>query len=80
MADMFSIHHLVAAETSSICPARDDILQEVIHELGSAKNNEHELSNVSTSEVCLTLNPKLHEAEGLYPILPRTQCGQADLR
>lgn len=67
MADIFSIHHLVAAETAFVCPNRDDILQEVILELGSAKNNESELMSVSSSEICLTLNPKLHEAEGLCP-------------
>ena len=64
MADIFSIHHLVAAEAPFVSPNRDDILQEVIHELGSAKNNESELRGVSNSEICLTLNPKLHEAEG----------------
>lgn len=66
MADIFSIHHLVAADTSAICPTRDDVLQEVIRELGSVKNNENELMNVSNSELCLTLNPKLHESEGTY--------------
>ena len=64
MSDIFSVHHLVAADVSYICPSRDDILQEVIRELGNVKNNENELRNVSTSEICLTLNPKLHEAEG----------------
>ena len=64
MADIFAIHHLVAADASYICPTRDDILQEVITELGSVKNNESELMNVSKSEISLTLNPKLHEAEG----------------
>ena len=67
MADIFSIHHLIAAETSYICPNQDDMLREVIRELGSAKNNETELmhaSNASTSEICLTLNPKLHDLEG----------------
>ncbi|KAL6714096.1 iqgap-related protein [Lecanora helva] len=64
MADIFSVHHLVAADASQICLGnRDDILQEVIRELGSVKNNENELMNVSTSEICLTLNPKLHETE-----------------
>ena len=68
MTDIFSIHHLVAGDVSYICLGnRDDILQEVIRELGSAKNNEHELMNVSTSEICLTLNPKLHETEGKQP-------------
>ena len=64
MADIFAIHHLVVADASTMCPSRDDILQEVVRELGSAKNNESELQNVSGSEICLTLNPKLHEAEG----------------
>lgn len=64
MADIFSIHHLVVADQSYLCPGHDDLLREVIRELGSAKNNENELMNVSTSEICLTLNPKLHEAEG----------------
>ncbi len=64
MADIFAVHHLVAADASYICPTRDDILQEVIRELGSVKNNESELMNVSKSEISLTLNPKLHEAEG----------------
>ncbi|KAL9132248.1 MAG: hypothetical protein Q9217_000052 [Psora testacea] len=66
MADIFSVHRLVAAEAPFICPNRDDILQEVIHELGNAKHNESELMGVSTSEICLTLNPKLHEAEGKH--------------
>ena len=64
MADIFSVHHLVAAETSHMCPNHEDTLREVIRELGSAKNNEYELMNVSSSEICLTLNPKLHNVEG----------------
>lgn len=64
MADIFAVHHLVAAGASYICPTRDDILQDVVRELGSVKNNENELMNVSKSEISLTLNPKLHEAEG----------------
>lgn len=64
MADIFAVHHLVAADASYVCPTRDDILQEVIRELGSVKNNENELMNVSKSEISLTLNPKLHETEG----------------
>ncbi|MCJ1383548.1 hypothetical protein MMC17_006662 [Xylographa soralifera] len=63
MADIFSVHHLIAAETQCICPNQDDILRDVIRELGSAKNNENELMSVSTSEICLTLNPKLHDVE-----------------
>ncbi|KAL9000980.1 MAG: hypothetical protein Q9169_000464 [Polycauliona sp. 2 TL-2023] len=63
MADIFSIHHLVAGDLPTICPSQDDVLREVIRELGSVQNNEHELKHVSTSEICLTLNPKLHNKE-----------------
>ena len=64
MADIFSIHHIIAADIAYICPSQDDILRDVIREVGSAKNNENELMNVSTSEICLTLNPKLHDVKG----------------
>lgn len=70
MADIFSIHHLVAVDTSVLCPSRDDILREVIGELGSVKNNENELVNVGGAEICLTLNPKLHESEGTFFTVP----------
>ncbi|KAL8754312.1 MAG: hypothetical protein Q9199_004425 [Rusavskia elegans] len=63
MTDIFSIHHLVAGDLPTICPSHDDVLREVIRELGSVQNNEHELKHVSTSEICLTLNPKLHNKE-----------------
>lgn len=66
MADIFSIHHLVAGNLQSICPSQDDVLREVVRELGSVQNNEHELKHVSNSEICLTLNPKLHDKEGLH--------------
>lgn len=64
MADIIAVHHLIASEVASICPHRDDLLQEVISELGNAKHNETELRGVSTAEFCLTLNPKLHETNG----------------
>lgn len=66
LSDIFSIHHLIAADSSYICPNNDDMLREVIRELGSAKTNEYELMSVSTSEICLTLNPKLHDMEGMF--------------
>jgi Ras GTPase-activating-like protein IQGAP2/3 len=38
----------------------------MIRELGSVKSNESELMSVSTNEISLTLNPKLHNAEGEF--------------
>lgn len=64
MADIFSIHHLVATETISICPNQDDVLREIMRELGSVKSNESELMGVGSSEIGLTLTPKLHTVEG----------------
>jgi Ras GTPase-activating-like protein IQGAP2/3 len=63
MADIFAIHNLVAAEIPQICPNRDDMLREIVLELGSAKNNESEMLGVSSSEIQMTLNPKLHDVE-----------------
>lgn len=68
MSDIFSIHQLVASEVNSICSHPDDILKEVIRDLGNVKTNENELMSVSTSEISLTLLPKLHNVEG------RTSC------
>ena len=65
MADIFAIHRLVAAEISHIIPVPDDALKEIVRELGSAKNNESDLMAVSTSELTLTLNPKLANVEGM---------------
>ena len=64
MSDIFSIHQLVAAEIQHISIGHDDTLKEIIRDLGSVKSNENELMNVSTSEINLTLTPKLHNAEG----------------
>ncbi|KAK2787692.1 hypothetical protein FQN51_003103 [Onygenales sp. PD_10] len=63
MSDIFSIHQLVAAEISSICVDHDDTMKEVIRDLGSVKSNENELMSVSSSEISLTLTPKLHNVE-----------------
>jgi hypothetical protein len=64
LADVFSIHQLVAAEIANVCPNQDDVLRDVIRELGSVKSNESELMAVGSSEISLTLNPKLHNMEG----------------
>ena len=63
MADVFSIHNLVAADLHHICPNIDDMLREIVQELGSAKNNETEMLGVTSTEIQMTLNPKLHDIE-----------------
>jgi Ras GTPase-activating-like protein IQGAP2/3 len=63
MADIFSIHHLVAADLPLLCPTQDDVLREIIRELGSAKNNENELMGVSSNEISLQLNPKFMDVQ-----------------
>lgn len=64
LSDIFSIHQLVAAEISSICVDQDDTIKEAVRDLGSVKSNENELMSVSSSEISLTLTPKLHNVEG----------------
>jgi Ras GTPase-activating-like protein IQGAP2/3 len=63
MTDIFSIHNLIAADLPHICPNRDDMLREIVQELGSAKNNETEMSGVTSTEIQMALNPKLHDIE-----------------
>jgi Ras GTPase-activating-like protein IQGAP2/3 len=63
MADIFSIHNLISADLPFICPNRDDMLREIVQELGSAKNNEAEMLGVTSTEIQMTLNPKLHDIE-----------------
>lgn len=65
LADIFAIHNLVVTDVATLCPSQDDVLREVIRELGSAKNNENEMLHVSSTEITLTLNPKLHDKEGM---------------
>jgi len=63
MADIFSIHKLISGDLPHICPNRDDMLREIVQELGSAKNNEAEMLGVASGEIQMTLNPKLHDIE-----------------
>ncbi|KAK4946636.1 iqgap-related protein [Elasticomyces elasticus] len=63
MADIFSIHKLLSQEIPSICPSQDDILRDTLRELGSVQSSESELRGVGSSEISLTLNPKLLNAE-----------------
>lgn len=64
MSDIFSIHQLVASEINYICPNPDDILKEIVRDLGNVKSNESELLSVSSMEINLTLNPRLTQVEG----------------
>lgn len=69
LSDIFAIHHLVTADLAAVCPAQDDLLREVIRELGSAKNNENDMLHVSSGEITLTLNAKFHDLEGKSHLL-----------
>ncbi|KAG9256102.1 ras GTPase activating protein [Emericellopsis atlantica] len=61
MTDVFAIHNLMAAEINQLCPSRDDILREILHDLGSAKSNESEMAAAGSSEIHMFLTPKLHD-------------------
>jgi Ras GTPase-activating-like protein IQGAP2/3 len=64
MADVFAVHNLVATELQHICPSRDDVLRDIMHELGSAKSNEHEMvSAAGQSDILMYLTPRLHDVE-----------------
>ena len=63
MADIFAIHQLVVTELPAICPNRDDVLREIIQELGSAKNNESEMRATGSSDIQMFLTPKLHDVD-----------------
>ncbi|KAJ6055682.1 hypothetical protein N7444_004780 [Penicillium canescens] len=63
MSDIFSIHQLVASEINHMCTHPDDFLKDLVRELGNVKSNENELMAVSSTEINLTLNPKLAQVE-----------------
>ncbi|KAI5865876.1 hypothetical protein GGS23DRAFT_357771 [Durotheca rogersii] len=63
MTDVFAIHSLIAHEIPAICPSRDDILREILQDLGSAKNNESEMNAAGPSDIQMFLTPKLHDIE-----------------
>lgn len=63
MADVFAIHNLCAAELSHISPSRDDILREIMHDLGNAKHNENEMNAAGSSDIQMFLTPKLHDID-----------------
>ncbi|ODA76180.1 hypothetical protein RJ55_08463 [Drechmeria coniospora] len=61
MTDVFAIHNLVATELPSMCPNRDDVLREILQDLGSAKSNENEMEAAGSSDIHMFLTPKLHD-------------------
>lgn len=63
MSDIFAIHNLVANDLPFICPNRDDVLREIIQDLGSAKNNENEMTATGSSDIQMFLTPKLHDVD-----------------
>ncbi|KAK3945377.1 hypothetical protein QBC46DRAFT_433754, partial [Diplogelasinospora grovesii] len=63
MTDIFSIHNLIASELPYLCPNRDDMLREIMQDLGSAKNNESEMTAAGSSDIQMFLTPKLHDIE-----------------
>ena len=62
MADIFAIHRLVVAELPYVCPNRDDMFRDIMQDLGSAKNNESEMS-AGSSDIQMFLTPTLHDTE-----------------
>ncbi|KXX74680.1 Ras GTPase-activating-like protein rng2 [Madurella mycetomatis] len=63
MTDIFAIHSLIAAELPHLIPNRDDMLREIMQDLGSAKHNESEMTAAGSSDIQMFLTPKLHELE-----------------
>ncbi|KAI0203512.1 hypothetical protein F4808DRAFT_416855 [Astrocystis sublimbata] len=61
MSDIFAIHSLVTQELASICPGRNDVLIEILQDLGSAKSNESEMHAAGSSDIQMFLTPKLHD-------------------
>ncbi|KAK0729239.1 hypothetical protein B0T21DRAFT_413327 [Apiosordaria backusii] len=61
MADIFAIHSLIASELGHLCPNRDDMLREIMQDLGSAKHNESEMTAAGSTDIQMFLTPKLHD-------------------
>ncbi|KAG6035103.1 hypothetical protein E4U19_005144 [Claviceps sp. Clav32 group G5] len=61
MTDVFAIHQLVISELPFMSPSRDDVLREIIQDLGSVKNNENEMNAAGSADIQMFLTPKLHD-------------------
>lgn len=64
MAEILSIHRLVAQKIDVMSPSREDQLRDIVRELGSVKTNESELRTVANAEITLYLNPRFQKVEG----------------
>lgn len=63
MTDIFAIHNLIASELPSLSLTRDDMLREIMQDLGSAKHNESEMTAAGSADIQMFLTPKLHDLE-----------------
>jgi Ras GTPase-activating-like protein IQGAP2/3 len=59
LADIFAIHSLVAENMAVLAPSRDDLLKELLTDLGTAKGNETDLGSATNGgEITLTLKSR----------------------
>ncbi|KAI5304038.1 hypothetical protein KEM56_006921 [Ascosphaera pollenicola] len=62
MSDISFINRIVCNNVDAICPDPNDVLRGLIHELENEKH-EAELMRYSSTEINLTLTPKLHKLD-----------------
>ncbi|CAK4033698.1 Ras GTPase-activating rng2 [Lecanosticta acicola] len=59
LADIFTIHSLIADNISTVAPNRDDQIKDLLTDLGTAKSNESDLGGASNGgEITLTLKSR----------------------
>ena len=59
LADIFTLHSLVADNVTAVAPTRDDPIKELLSDLGTAKGNESDLSGAAHGgEITLTLKSR----------------------
>ncbi|KAG5938694.1 hypothetical protein E4U53_007956, partial [Claviceps sorghi] len=63
MTDVFAIHQLVVSELPFMTPPRDDVLRDIIQDLGSVENNASEMNAAGSSDIQMFLTPKLHDVQ-----------------
>lgn len=62
MSDISFINRIVCSNVNAICPDPNDVLRGLVHELENEKH-EAELMRYSSTEIYLTLTPKLHKID-----------------